>query len=153
MKKNLVPTALLLTLGSLATAQGNTPASWTNAQLAPATYYVKDAVVKGNTSLVNAEQMQTILSAMKRDTQGALKRRYPQATITTDANTPGAISVQPTLNAPANLLPWSKLSVQYDLNLPDGQVTLLDSFSVMELYSHRQEAMNYAADRLTAKLP
>lgn len=148
--KFLLSLTLFLASSSLAQA---VPASWNRGTLAHATYLVKDAQVSGNSKLVSADQLKIILAAMKRDSQGALKRRYPAAKFTDDTKASGVIVVQPTLIAPARLLPWAKLGLKYDLRLAEGTVTLTDTFKVMELYTQRAQAMNYAADRLMSKMP
>lgn len=149
----VLPLTLLPALG---TALAQTPPSWNNATLSTATYVVLEARVEGNPSIVSQEQLNSVLAAVKRDTAGAIKRRYPAATIAEPGPTgtvPGAIVVQPTFTTPANLLPWSKMSLRYDLTLPDGTVALVNTFTVLELYQRSWDAMNYAGDRTLAQLP
>lgn len=148
--KFLLPLMLFLATSTVAQA---VPASWNRGTLAKATFLVKDAQVSGNSKLVSDDQLKIILAAMKRDSQGALKRRYPGAKFTNDTRASGVIVVQPTLIAPSKLLPWAKLGLKYDLMLAEGTVTLTGTFKVMELYTQRAQAMNYAADRLMSKMP
>lgn len=151
MKKALL-TLTALTLASPALAQ-TLPGSWNASTLSTATYVVLDARVVGNTALVSQQQMNDILAAIKRDSAGAIQRKYPNAKIATDPSTPNAIRVQPTFTAPSALVPWAKMGLRYDLALPDGNVALNDTFSVMEVYRHSWNAMNYVGDRLIAKMP
>lgn len=158
MKKLSLSTLTALSLLSPALAQAPAPAalpaSWNNAALSSATYVVLDAQVQGNPNLVNQEQMNSILAAMKRDGAGALQRHYPNAKIATDPNTPGAVVVQPILTMPGALVPWEKLTVRLDLQLPDGgRVALVDSFGLLTLWQQSWNAANYAADQLVAKMP
>lgn len=151
MKKTFFSLTALTLLGS-ALAQG-VPVSWNNSTLSTATYVVLDAKVIGNTALVSQEQMNGILAAIKRDSAGAIQRKYPNAKIATDPSTPGAIKVQPTFTTPSALVPWAKMSLRYDLTLSDGTVALNDTFSVMEVYRHSWNAMNYVGDRMISKMP
>lgn len=151
MKKTLL-SLTGLTLLSPALAQA-LPASWNASALSTSTYVVLDAKVIGNTALVSQDQMNSILAAIKRDSAGAIKRKYPNAKIANDIATPNAILVQPTLTAPSALVPWAKMSLRYDLTLPDGSVALVDNFSVMEVYRHSWNAMNYVGDRMIGRMP
>lgn len=150
MKTKTLIALTTLTLLPAALAQ---PASWNNTSLSTATYYVLDAKVIGNTALVNTDQMSQILAAIKRDSAGAIKRHYPNASIATDPNAPGVILVQPTFTAPSALLPWAKMNLRYDLALPDGNVAITKDFTVWEVYQHTYNAMNYAGDSVIALMP
>ena len=150
--KNTLLTLTALTLTSPALAQ-SLPASWNNTTLSKATYVVLDAKVLGNTNVVSPEQMNGILAAIKRDSAGAIQRKYPNAKIATDPSTPNAIKVQPTFTAPNALVPWAKMSLRYDLALPDGNVALNETMSVLDVYRHSWNAMNYVGDRMISRMP
>ncbi|WP_261663732.1 hypothetical protein [Deinococcus sp. Marseille-Q6407] len=152
MKKTLSAVALAtLTVLPAAHAQGS---SWGNINPATATYVILNPQVNGNRSLVSAGDYQTVVKALANDSAGALKRRYPGATITTNANTPGAIQVTPVLNAPGALLPWAKFSAAMNLKLPSGRsVNVAQNFGVLEVYNHRADAANYIFDQLAKQLP
>lgn len=145
----------LLTLAalSLLTPALAQPASWNNATLSTATYFVMDAKVVGNANLVSQDQMTSILAAIKRDSAGAIQRKYPNAKIAADPNAPGVIKVQPTFTAPSALVPWAKMNLRYDLALPDGNVALTKDFSVWEVYQHSWNAVNYAGDSVISQMP
>lgn len=159
MKKTPFLVLTAATLVATATAQATvqtpaTPASWNNATLSQATYVVLDGKVEGNPNLVSKAEMDNILASLKRDSAGAIKRRYPNAVIATDLNTPGAIKVTPTLVTPNALVPWASLSAKLDLDLPEGShVTLVNNFSVLTLWQKGYDAANYAYDQLALKMP
>ncbi|GGR88907.1 hypothetical protein [Deinococcus sedimenti] len=140
-------TAPLLTLGA---ASAQAPSAQ---QLATATYVILDPVIEGNQNLVNAEQRQSILAAMRRDSGGALKRRYPQATIAA-APSATAIQVRPVFIAPNALVPWNKLGARLELQTPQGQkLTVSDTFGISVLLRYRAEFVNYMYDQLATRLP
>lgn len=143
-----------LTTTALAQAPAPIPASWSNTTLATATYVILEPKLEGNTKLISQEQQIGILKAMKTDSAGAIKRRYPAAQFATDPGLSGVIRVTPSLVAPSALVPWAKLNARLDLDLPDGnRVSLLDSFSVLTLWQQGWNAANYAYDRLAQRLP
>ena len=151
MNAHLTRTALLapLLLGS-ASAQAPSPSA---GQLRAATYVILDPVIEGNQNLVSAEQRQSILAAMRRDSAGALKRRYPQATIAA-APSANAIQVRPVFVAPKALVPWNKLGARLEFQLPQGQKYVLsDTFGISVLLRYRAEFVNYMYDQLAARLP
>ena len=124
------------------------------AALSAATYVILDPRIEGNANLITGEQQAGVLAAMKRDSAGAITRRYPNAKIAADVNTPGAIKVTPVLIAPGSLTPWAKMSAQLNLDLADGnRISLVDSFNVLTLWQKGPEAANYAYDVLASKMP
>ncbi|MBZ9751393.1 hypothetical protein K7W42_11015 [Deinococcus sp. HMF7604] len=150
--KTLLPLTAALGL-TAAFAQG-APTNWTGARLAAATYVILDPVIEGNQNLVSAEQRASILAAMKRDSGGAIKRRYPRATITDNAAAPGAIQVRPVFVAPRSLVPWNKLGARLEFRVPEGQnVVLNESFGISVLLRYRAEFVNYMYDQLAQRLP
>ena len=159
MNKNHVPVqktllaATALGLAAAASAQALS-SDWDNVNPATATYVILAPRVNGNRSLVSAGDYNTVLRALVNDSAGAIKRRYPNATIGTDAKAAGAVLVTPVLNAPSALVPWAKLSVAMNLRLPSGQtLNLSRGFGVLEVYNHRADAANYMFDELTKQLP
>lgn len=112
-----------------------------------------EPVWQGNPNLVSAEQRAGIVTALKNDAAGAIKRRYPAATIV-NADTPGAIKVTPTLQAPGALMPWAKLGLSLSFELPGGaKQTLNESFGLLTLWQQGPEAANYAYDQMVKRLP
>ncbi|GHF97930.1 hypothetical protein GCM10017783_07290 [Deinococcus piscis] len=152
MKKTLSAVALAtLSILPAAHAQG---ANWGGINPATATYVILSPQISGNRSLVSAGDYQTVVKALATDSAGAIKRRYPKATIATDPATPGAIRVTPSLTAPGALLPWAKFSAGLSLKLPSGQVVnVQQNFGVLEVYNHRANAANYIFDQLAKQLP
>ncbi|WP_291425191.1 hypothetical protein [Deinococcus sp.] len=141
-----------LVLGA-ASAQ-NPPAFWNTASLSGATYAVLDPKVEGNPNIVSKQQLDGIVAALRRDSAGAIKRRYPNAVIATDVNAPNTIKVTPVLTTPAALAPWAKMNVRMELQFPDSnRVVVGDNFSVLTLWQQGANAANYAYDQLTRKLP
>lgn len=129
------------------------PVTWSAASLAQASYAVQEPVWQGNTNLVSAEQRSGILRALKNDAAGALKRRYPAATIVA-AGTPGAIKVTPVLTAPQALVPWAKLSLNLNFELPSGAAQNVgESFGLLTLWQQGPEAANFAYDQMVKRLP
>ncbi|QFP78295.1 hypothetical protein DAAJ005_08250 [Deinococcus sp. AJ005] len=105
-------------------------------------------------NLLGGSDQASVLDAMRRDSGNALKRRYPGATISTDAISAGAIHVTPVLNTPSALLPWLKLTARLDLTLPEGdRVSVGQEFTLWDVYQHRAEAANYVYDQLAQRLP
>lgn len=156
-----IPAASLLAalLGaSLSARAATTPASpsptWTATTLATARYVILDPRIEGNPNLLNSEQRVGILAAMRRDSAGAIKRRYPRATIVADAGTPGVIRVTPVLVTPNALVPWAKLTARLQFDLGGGQlVTLDDQFGLLTLWQQQGQAANYTYDRLVQRMP
>ncbi|MDP9763211.1 hypothetical protein [Deinococcus enclensis] len=153
-------TALALTVPAALPGAGAAPAAsaaadlMTRARLAQATYVIQAPEIRGNPNLLNGEQRETILRAMKTDSGAAIKRRYPQATITTDGATPNAIRVTPILITPGALLPWLSMGAQLQLDFPEGRrVILSESHSVLTVYQHQADAANFVFDSLSQKLP
>lgn len=167
MTRLLPPTALLTALalsvpaalpgaGAAAPAAPATSAAdlMTRARLAQATYVIQAPEIRGNPNLLNGEQRETILRAMKTDSGAAIKRRYPQATIATDGAAPNAIRVTPILITPGALLPWLSMGAQLQLDFPEGRrVILSESHSVLTVYQHQADAANFVFDSLSKKLP
>lgn len=153
--KTQTPLALSAAVATLALLPAaNAQNNWGSVNPATATYVIVNPQVNGNRTLVSGGDYQTVLRAMSTDSAGAIKRRYPGATIATDANTPGAIKVTPVLNAPGALLPWAKFSAALSLKLPSGQViNVRQNFGVLEVYQHRYNAANYIFDQLAGQLP
>jgi hypothetical protein len=156
MKTPILACTLLATL-TLGTATAVAPTAlptWTNAGLATATYVILEPRVEGNINLVGADQRKSILEAMKRDSAGAITRRYPTATIATNVATPGAIRVTPTFIAPRSLVPWAKLGGRLDFELPNGQkMAVREDFGISILLQKRSEFVNYMYDVIAKKLP
>ncbi|UBV43145.1 hypothetical protein LAJ19_02675 [Deinococcus taeanensis] len=149
----LTRTALVAPLLALGAAAQAAPASWTAQRLSTATYVILDPVIEGNQKLVSADQRRSILDAMVRDSGGALKRRYPQATISAGPSA-RAIQVRPVFVAPSALVPWNKLGARLEFSTPDGQkVTLSESFGISVLLRYRAEFVNYMYDQLAQRLP
>ncbi|GAA0517241.1 hypothetical protein [Deinococcus depolymerans] len=152
MTRRLIPLSISAAL-TVAAAQP-APASWSGQTLARATFVIQAPQIQGNANVVNADQRRGILEAMKRDSAGALKRRYPGATISSDPAAAGAIRVTPVLVAPAALLPWNKLSAQWQFVMPEGgNVVLKQDFGVLTLWQKQAEAANYMYDVLAQRLP
>ena len=126
-------------------------------QLATGKYVILAPQVQGNVTILNEQDRGQVLEAMKRDSAGAIKRRYPNATIVTDpaqAAQPDVIRVTPVLVAPPNLLPWSKLSAGLNFDLAGGQrVVVNGDYSIMSVWAHRFDAANFVYDGLLKKLP
>lgn len=149
MKTKILLSALVLS--GVALAQ---PAQWNTAQMGNASYLILEPRIEGNANVISAEQRAGVLSAMKRDLAGAIKRRYPNAQIVTDAQTPNVIKAAPILTAPDSLMPWSTLNARVDFEFTDGQkVQLGQNFSVLTLWQHSYDAANYLFDQLVTKLP
>ena len=128
-------------------------AEWNPQTLGSASYAIAEPVWEGSAALVSAEQRSGIVSALRRDSEGALKRRYPQATFV-PVGTPGAVRVTPAIVAPSALVPWAKLTVRLDLDLPSGnKASLSESFGLLTLWQQGAEAANYAFDVLAKRLP
>lgn len=128
-------------------------AEWNNPALSSASYAISEPVWEGSTSLVSAEQRAGIVTALRHDSEGALKRRYPQAKFV-PAGTPGAIKVTPAIVAPTALVPWAKMTVRLDLDLPSGnRASLSENFGLLTLWQQGAEAANYAFDQLAQRLP
>lgn len=126
---------------------------WTASSLTAASYAIQEPVWEGSTSLVSAEQRQGIVDALKRDSAGAIKRRYPNAQIVA-STTPGAIKVTPGLVAPTALVPWAKLTARLSFELPSGQkMQLEEAFGLLNLWQKGAEAANFAFDQLAKRLP
>lgn len=150
----LLPAALLLTAGLQGASAQTTPANWTSATLASATFVILDPQIQGNPNAVSAQQRQGVLEAMKRDSAGAIKRRYPNAVIATDPAAPGAVQVKPVLVTPSVLAPWTKLTAQLEFRMPAGNnVILKQDFGVLTLWQKQAEAANYMYDVLAQRLP
>ncbi|UQN06404.1 hypothetical protein [Deinococcus sp. QL22] len=156
MKTPILSRTLLAAL-TLGTASAVTPVSaptWSNTGLSSATYVILEPRVEGNINLVGADQRKSILEAMKRDSAGAISRRYPAAKIATDAATPGAIRVTPTFIAPRSLVPWAKLGGRLDFELPNGQkMSAREDFGISILLQKRSEFVNYMYDTVAKQLP
>lgn len=152
----LAPAALLTTLLVSAQAQNPAqplPAAWTSARLSTATYVILDPQMTGP-SLLGGSDQGSVLAAMRRDSAGALKRRYPGATISRDAASPQAIRVTPVLQTPSALLPWLKLTARLDFALPGGeQVSVAQEFGLLSVWQHQAEAANFVYDQLAQRLP
>ncbi|UQN04886.1 hypothetical protein [Deinococcus sp. QL22] len=128
-------------------------AGWNTAQLATASYAILEPQVEGNSNLVSAEQRSSILAAMKRDSAGAIVRRYPSAKIV-EVATPGAINVTPTFVAPNSLVPWAKLGGRLAFQLPEGQqMVVQETFGLGTLFQHGGEFVNFMYDTLAKRLP
>lgn len=128
--------------------------TWTASTLASARYVILDPRIEGNPSLVSGEQRAGILAAMRRDSAGAIKRRYPNATIVSDPQTPGAVRVTPVLVTPRALVPWAKLTARLQFDLGGGQQVNLDNqFGLLTLWQQQADAANYLYDELVKKLP
>jgi hypothetical protein len=155
MHRRLNAAALAALLATPAQAGAPTPtATWSAETLSRAQYLILDPRIEGNPGVVNDEQRAGILSAMRRDSGEAIRRRYPQATIVTGAEMPGAIRVTPVLVAPGTLVPWAKLSARLDFDLPDGgRVSLNDTFGLLILWQHQAEAATYVYGELAKRLP
>ena len=126
---------------------------WTRAGLQAATYVVLAPSLEGNPAALSADQQKSVLSAMQRDLQGAMLRRYPGAKFVTDAATSGVISLRPVLVVPASLLPWNHFQARVELSHSAGQAVIRDNFGVLEVYGHQSDAANYLFDQLVKKLP
>ena len=126
---------------------------WTHAGLQAATYVVLAPSLEGTPSALSPDQQKSVLSAMQRDLQGAMLRRYPGAKFVTDASTPGVISLRPVLVVPASLLPWNHFQARVELGQSAGQAVVRDNFGVLEVYGHQSDAANYLFDQLVKKLP
>lgn len=156
-KTALLP--LLLLSGALAQTEAQTPqptlsANWNSARLSSATYVILDPQMLGNPNLVSDSDRGSVLDAMRRDSAGALKRRYPGATISRDLNDAQAIRVTPILVTPGSLLPWLKLTARLDFALPEGnRVTVVQDFGMWTVWQHQAEAANYVYDQLALRLP
>lgn len=126
---------------------------WTHAGLQAATYVVLAPSLEGTPSALSADQQKSVLSAMQRDLQGAIQRKYPAAKFVTDASTPGVISLRPVLVVPASLLPWNSFQARVELNRSGSSAVIRDNFGVLEVYGHQSDAANYLFDKLANKLP
>lgn len=153
---SVLPTFVLAALGAASAGVPAAPpsSSWSAGALGGATYVILDPRIEGNPNLLNPEQRAGILGAMRRDSGSAIKRRYPGATVVTDAGTPGAIRVTPVLVAPGALVPWAKLGARLDFDLPGGErVSLNDSFGLLTLWQQQAQAANYVYNQLVQRLP
>lgn len=152
----LPPAALLTAALTVAHAQpsaGPLPAAWNGDRLSTATYVILPPQIQGPSLLDGGEQA-SVLTAMRRDAGRALKRRYPGATISTDAASPQAIRVTPLLQTPRALLPWLKLTARLDFALPGGErVSVGQDFTLWSVYQHQAEAANFVYDQLARRLP
>ncbi|MFC6591002.1 hypothetical protein ACFP81_02470 [Deinococcus lacus] len=147
MKRLTLAALALSTVSASALAQAPA-ASWA----ANATYVIMTPRIEGNTNLVSGGDLQTVLAAMQRDSAGAIKRRFPAATISETAG-PNVVKVTPTLVAPSALVPWAKVSARLDFDLPSGQrVSVSDTYSVIALYEHRADAANFLFDQLMKRV-
>ena len=150
----LLPAALLVAAGLQMGGAQSVPVNWNGSSLSSATYVILDPQIQGNPNAVSAQQRQGVLEAMKRDSAGAIKRRYPNAVIATDPATPGAVQVRPVLVTPSVLAPWNKLTAQLEFRLPAGNnVILKQDFGVLTLWQKQAEAANYMYDVLAQRLP
>lgn len=150
----LLPAALLLAAGLQVGGAQSVPVNWNGSSLSSATYVILDPQIQGNPNAVSAQQRQGVLEAMKRDSAGAIKRRYPNAVIATDSATPGAVQVRPVLVTPSVLAPWNKLTAQLEFRMPAGNnVILKQDFGVLTLWQKQSEAANYMYDVLAQRLP
>lgn len=150
----LLPAALLVAAGLQMGGAQSVPVNWNGSSLSSATYVILDPQIQGNPNAVSAQQRQGVLEAMKRDSAGAIKRRYPNAVIATDSATPGAVQVRPVLVTPSVLAPWNKLTAQLEFRLPAGNnVILKQDFGVLTLWQKQAEAANYMYDVLAQRLP
>ncbi|WP_027461301.1 hypothetical protein [Deinococcus murrayi] len=148
----LALTALLA--APLAPARAQAATAWSAQSLATARFVILPPQIQGNPNLISAEQQAALLAAMSRDSAGALKRRYPGASIVADARAPGVIKVSPVLVAPNALVPWAKLTARLDFELPEGQrVTVQDHFGLLTLWQQQHEAANFVYDQLVRRLP
>lgn len=156
--------AVLLALGLPAAALAQNSANqnapslsasslWTHAGLQAATYVVLAPSLEGNPAALSADQQKSVLSAMQRDLQGAMLRRYPGAKFVTDAGSTGVISLRPVLVVPTSLLPWNYFQARVELSHSAGQAVIRDNFGVLEVYGHQSDAANYLFDQLVKKLP
>lgn len=149
----LLPAALLLAAGLQVGGAQSVPVNW-GSSLSSATYVILDPQIQGNPNAVSAQQRQGVLEAMKRDSAGAIKRRYPKAVIATDPATPGAVQVRPVLVTPSVLAPWNKLTAQLEFRMPAGNNMILkQDFGVLTLWQKQSEAANYMYDVLAQRLP
>ncbi|ALW89524.1 hypothetical protein GCM10008956_16580 [Deinococcus arenae] len=149
----LTRAALAVPMLALGVAAAQPAPTLSPQRMATATYVILDPVIEGNQNLVNADQRRSILEAMKRDSGGALKRRYPQATIAAGP-TANAIQVRPVFVAPSALVPWNKLGARLELQMPEGQkYSVSDSFGISVLLRYRAEFVNYMYDQLATRLP
>lgn len=152
------PAALLATALPCAQAQapaGPFPAAWNSAGLSTATFVILEPQLVGPNLLGGSDQG-SVLAAMRRDSAGALKRRYPRATVvlTQDAARAQAIRVTPVLKTPGALLPWLKLTARLDFALPGGeQVSVAQDFGLLTVWQHQAEAANFVYDQLAQRLP
>ncbi|WP_310584383.1 hypothetical protein [Deinococcus sp.] len=126
---------------------------WSRAGLQAATYVVLAPSLEGNPAALSADQQKSVLSAMQRDLQGAMLRRYPGAKFVTDAGATGVISLRPVLVVPTSLLPWNYFQARVELSHSAGQAVIRDNFGVLEVYGHQSDAANYLFDQLVKKLP
>lgn len=150
----LLPAALLLAAGLQMGGAQSVPVNWNGSSLSSATYVILDPQIQGNPNAVSAQQRRGVLEAMKRDSAGAIKRRYPNAVIATDPATPGAVQVRPVLVTPSVLAPWNKLTAQLEFRLPAGNnVIVKQDFGVLTLWQKQAEAANYMYDVLAQRLP
>lgn len=150
----LLPAALLVAAGLQMGGAQSVPVNWNGSSLSSATYVILDPQIQGNPNAVSAQQRQGVLEAMKRDSAGAIKRRYPNAVIATDPATPGAVQVRPVLVTPSVLAPWNKLTAQLEFRLPAGNnVIVKQDFGVLTLWQKQAEAANYMYDVLAQRLP
>lgn len=139
-------------LGGVGQANASS-ATWSNVHLSQAQYVVTAAKVHGSPSSVSNEQIKSVVRAMKNDAAGALKRRYPKATIL-NTTTSQAIVVTPALFVPSGLWPWSTVELHMTFRMPTGkQYRLRQKFGVLELWNHSYNAANFAFDELAKRLP
>lgn len=159
MHRRLLIPLLAGLLGLSVPAQAGAPTQpagtiWSASTLSSAKYVILDPRIEGNPNIVSGEQRAGILAAMRRDSAGAIKRRYPNATIVTDVQAPGVVRVTPVLVTPRALMPWAKLTARLQFDLGAGQrVTLDDQFGLLTLWQQQADAANYLYNELVKKLP
>lgn len=135
-------------------APATLPAAWTHERLSQATFVIADPEIRGNAGLVNDSQRAGILKAMRKDSGDALKRRYPQAVLSSGAVSSNAIRVTPVMEAPAALRPWSNLTASLTFDLPEGStVVVKQRFSLLTLWQRGSGAANFAFDQIANRLP
>lgn len=170
-----VLTALLSTALPLASAQTTTAqttpspptatqtapadAVWSAAALARARYVILPPRIEGNASIINDEQRARFLVEMRRTSELALKRRYPNATVLPDAQAPEAqapdvVRVTPVVVAPTSLTPWAKLSASLQFELGGGgRAEVKNEFGLLTLWQHQDHFMEYLYGEVAARLP
>ncbi|WP_243398376.1 hypothetical protein [Deinococcus koreensis] len=146
--------AALSGTATLALGTAQVPSGWTHQRLSQATYLILPPQIQGNQALISPEQRQGVLRAMHKDSGDALRRRYPEITLTQDQAASGAIRVTPILTSPAALVPWAKLNVSLTFDLPGGgQMVMRETTSLLTLVRQGPNAANYAFDQIARRLP